>query len=173
MNFASTWLLSDHDDFNLSRNILSERNVLWSVGDEFMKRSSHLLDNLSDCLIWAPEKMPCVFNRIQTHDLCDAGALASQSSWVRMPLKTPEIFRNISSMQGISHGSFFFSTKEKIKPSPFACARMAYVDVLLSCGNCDKTLKIKKDCTFEEFRKNVKSIFPHLPKVSKSSQKIL
>ncbi|KAK2571643.1 Structural maintenance of chromosomes flexible hinge domain-containing protein 1 [Acropora cervicornis] len=41
---------------------------------------------------------------------------------------------------------------------------MAYVDVLLSCGNCDKTLKIKKDCTFEEFRKNVKSIFPHLPK---------
>ena len=90
-----------------------------------------------------------------------------------MPLKTPEIFRNISSMQGISHGSFFFSMKEKIKPSPFACARMAYVDVLLSCGNCDKTLKIKKDCTFEEFRKNVKSIFPHLPKVSKSSQKIL
>ena len=138
-----------------------------------MKRSSHLLDNLSDYLIWAPEKIPCVFNRIQTHDLCNAGALASQSSWVRIPLKTPEIFRNISSMQGISHGSFFFSTKEKIKPSPFACARMAYVDVLLSCGNCDKTLKIKKDCTFEEFRKNVKSIFPHLPKVSKSSQKIL
>ena len=31
-NFASTWLLSDHDDFNLSTNILSERSVFVKCG---------------------------------------------------------------------------------------------------------------------------------------------
>ncbi|XP_078348913.1 structural maintenance of chromosomes flexible hinge domain-containing protein 1-like [Oculina patagonica] len=40
---------------------------------------------------------------------------------------------------------------------------MAQVNVLLSCGNDDKTLKIEKDCTFDEFRVQVKSLFPHLP----------
>ena len=41
------------------------------------------------------------------------------------------------------------------------------VNVLLSCGNDDKTLKINRDCTFDEFRVQVKSLFPHLPEVSK------
>ena len=40
------------------------------------------------------------------------------------------------------------------------------VNVLLSCGNADKALKIQRDCTFNEFRDQVKSIFPHLPEVS-------
>ena len=40
------------------------------------------------------------------------------------------------------------------------------VNVLLSCGNDDKTLKIERDCTFEEFRVQVKYLFPHLPEVS-------
>ena len=43
---------------------------------------------------------------------------------------------------------------------------MAEVNVLLSCGNDDKTLKIERDCTFDEFRTQVKSLFPHLPEVS-------
>ena len=43
---------------------------------------------------------------------------------------------------------------------------MAEVNVLLSCGNSDKTLKIERDCTFNEFRAQVKSLFPHLPEVS-------
>ena len=43
---------------------------------------------------------------------------------------------------------------------------MAGVNVLLSCGNDDKTLKIERDCTFGEFRTQVKSLFPHLPEVS-------
>lgn len=47
-----------------------------------------------------------------------------------------------------------------------ACASMAEVNVLLSCGNDDKTLKIQRDCTFDEFRTQVKSLFPHLPEVS-------
>ena len=35
-----------------------------------------MLDNLSDCLICAPEKFQVhVFNRIQTHHLCDASAV--------------------------------------------------------------------------------------------------
>lgn len=34
---------------------------------------------------------------------------------------------------------------------------------MLSCGNDDKTLKIERDCTFDEFRAQVKSLFPHLP----------
>jgi len=46
------------------------------------------------------------------------------------------------------------------------CASMAKVNVLLSCGNDDKTLKIERDCTFDEFRTQVKSLFPHLPEVS-------
>lgn len=44
---------------------------------------------------------------------------------------------------------------------------MAELNVLLSCGNADKTLKIERDCTFDEFRTQVKSLFPHLPEVSK------
>ncbi|XP_073245527.1 structural maintenance of chromosomes flexible hinge domain-containing protein 1-like [Porites lutea] len=40
---------------------------------------------------------------------------------------------------------------------------MAELNVLLSCGNADKTLKIERDCTFDEFRTQVKSLFPHLP----------
>lgn len=47
--------------------------------------------------------------------------------------------------------------------SNIAFGSMAYVNVLLSCGNSDKTLKIEKECTFDEFRKQVKAIFPHLP----------
>ena len=43
---------------------------------------------------------------------------------------------------------------------------MALVDVLLSCGNEDKQLKITRQCTFTEFRKQVGSSFPHLPRVS-------
>ena len=43
---------------------------------------------------------------------------------------------------------------------------MAVVNVLLSCGNDDKTLRIERDCTFAEFRTQVKSLFPHLPEVS-------
>ena len=43
---------------------------------------------------------------------------------------------------------------------------MAEVNVLLSCGNDDKTLKIERECTFDEFRAQVKSLFPHLPEVS-------
>ena len=43
------------------------------------------------------------------------------------------------------------------------------VNVLLSCGNADKTLKIERDCSFNEFRDQVKFIFPHLPEVSYSA----
>ena len=47
-----------------------------------------------------------------------------------------------------------------------ASGSMAEVNVLLSCGNADKTLKIERECTFNEFRAQVKSLFPHLPEVS-------
>lgn len=40
---------------------------------------------------------------------------------------------------------------------------MACVNVLLSCGNDDKALKLDRESTFDEFRAQVKSLFPHLP----------
>ena len=54
-----------------------ERNVVWKkcymkcgVWNQMKILSSHLLDNLSNCLRW--------LNRIRAHDLCDAGDFVAQ-----------------------------------------------------------------------------------------------
>lgn len=60
----------------------------------------------------------------------------------------------------------FFVLFRKWDIRPQAGGSMAEVNVLLSCGNDDKTLKIERECTFGEFRRQVKSLFPHLPEVS-------
>ena len=62
-----------------------------------------------------------------------------------------------------SHFSFYF--RKCI--SCLASGSMACVSVLLSCGNDDKTLKLDRESTFDEFRAQVKSLFPHLPEVSR------
>ena len=54
------------------KGMISETNVcdVW-LKDEMKKWSSHLLDNLSYCLM-STWKLSGVFNWIQTQDLCDA-----------------------------------------------------------------------------------------------------
>ena len=42
---------------------------------ELKKRSTHLLNNLSDCLIFAPEKCQVFSTGCKSMTLCDAGAV--------------------------------------------------------------------------------------------------
>ena len=69
---------------------LRERNVceVW-LGDELKKWSSHFLDNLSYCLVCAPQKYQASSAGFEPM----TSAIALQRSWVRILLKTPDIFQ--------------------------------------------------------------------------------
>lgn len=69
---------------------LCERNVceMW-LRDELKKWSSHFLDNLSDCLVFAPQKYQAPSAGFEPM----TSAIASQRSWVWILLKTTEIFQ--------------------------------------------------------------------------------
>ena len=69
---------------------LCERNVreMW-LRDELKKWSSHFLDNLSDSLVFAPQKYQASSAGFEPM----TSAIASQRSWVRILLKTPDIFQ--------------------------------------------------------------------------------
>ena len=71
---------------------------------DFTKWPSQLLDNLSDCLIFAPLKIcRCVcIPSTETHEIDLHGrstAPASQRSWVQISFKPPEIFFTGSHMR--------------------------------------------------------------------------
>ena len=69
---------------------LRERNVceVW-LRDELKKWSSHFLDNLSYCLVCAPQKYQASSAGFEPM----TSAIALQRSWVRILLKTPDIFQ--------------------------------------------------------------------------------
>ena len=69
---------------------LCERKCLWNVVEGWIEEwSSHFLDNLSDCLVFAPQKYQASSAGFEPM----TSAIASQRSWVQILLKTPDIFQ--------------------------------------------------------------------------------
>ena len=69
---------------------LCERKCLWNVVEGWTEEwSSYFLDNLSDCLVFVPQKYQASSAGFEPM----TSAIASQRSWVRILLKTPDIFQ--------------------------------------------------------------------------------